>query len=99
MRRALAAVKSEHNLTRGPWCRLLLIVLLVLPLPAALDLYADAAESDEDRLRVAAGVLSDSAWSLPAPTATRRASGPDLRDPVIAGRVWLTPTDRAPPRA
>lgn len=81
------------------WCRLLLIVLLVLPLPAALDLYADAAESDENRLRVAAGVLSTSVWSLPAPTLARRAGWPDSRDPVIAGWICLTPTDRAPPRA
>ena len=81
------------------WCRLLLIVLLVLPLPAALDLYADAAESDEDRLRLATGALSDSAWALPVPTSARRAGWPDPRDPVIAGWICLTPTDRAPPRA
>ena len=37
------------------WGRLLLVVLLVLPLPAALDLYDAAAENDENRLRVAAG--------------------------------------------
>ena len=81
------------------WGRLLLIVLLVLPLPAALDLYADADDSDEDRLRLAAGALSDPAWVLPVRTSARRAGWPDPRDPVIAGWICLTPTDRAPPRA
>jgi hypothetical protein len=84
------------------WCRLLLLVLLVLlvlPLPAALDLYADDAERDENRLRIAAGVLPDSAWTLPAPVFVRRAGGPDSRDPVIVGWICLTPPDRAPPRA
>lgn len=89
------------------WCRLLLIALLVLPLLAALGVYADdgwlavfgPTESDENRLRIAAGVLSDSASTLPAPTSARRAGWPDPRDPVIAGRTCLTPPDRAPPRA
>jgi hypothetical protein len=89
------------------WCRLLLIVLLVLPVPAAIGMYADdgwmavsdPAESDETRLRIAAGVLPDSAWIPPAPTSVRRAGRPDPRDPVVAGCTCLTPTDRAPPRA
>jgi hypothetical protein len=90
------------------WCRLLLIVLLVLPVPAAaIGMYADdgwmafsdPAERDENRLRIAAGVLPDSAWILPAPRSARRAGWPDPRDPVIAGCTCLTPTDRAPPRA
>jgi hypothetical protein len=81
------------------WGRLLLVVLLLLPLPAALDLYGDAAESDENRLRVAAGVLSDSEWALSAPTSVRLAAWPDPHDPVIAGWICLTPSDRAPPRA
>lgn len=80
------------------WGRLLLVVLLVLPLPAALDLYDAAAENDENRLRVAAGVLPDSAWALPAATSARPAGWPDPRDPVIAGWICLTPSDRAPPR-
>lgn len=79
--------------------RLLMVVLLVLPIPAALDLYGDAGESDENRLRVAAGVLSDSAWALPAPPSTRPTGWPDPRDPVITGWICLTPPDRAPPRA
>lgn len=88
-------------------CRLLFIALLVLPLLAALGMcdgdgwlvVSDPAESDEDRLRIAAGVLSDFAWTLPAPTPARRAGRPDPRDPVVAGCTCLTPTDRAPPRA
>jgi hypothetical protein len=89
------------------WCRLLLIALLVLPIPAAIGMYADdgwmavsdPAESDESRLRIAAGVLPDSVWILPAPTSVRRAVPPDPHDPVVAGWTCLTPTDRAPPRA
>jgi len=82
------------------WCRLLLVaLLLVLPLPAALDLYPDDAERDENRFRIAAGVLSDPAWALPAPAPAWRAGGPDSRDPVVVGWICLTPTDRAPPRA
>lgn len=81
------------------WGRVLLVVLLVLPLPVALDLYGDAAEDDENRLRVAAGVLPDSAWALPAPTSARPAGWPDPRDPVVAGWICHTPSDRAPPRA
>jgi hypothetical protein len=81
------------------WGRLLLVVLLVLSLSEAVDLYGDAAESDENRLRVAAGVLPDSAWTLPAPTSARPAGWPDPRDPVIAGWICRTPSDRAPPRA
>ncbi len=71
------------------WCRLLLIVLLLLPIPAAIDVYADDGwmavadpdGSDEYRLRIAAGVPSDSAWILPAPTPAGRAVLPDRRDP------------------
>jgi hypothetical protein len=89
------------------WCRVLLIVLLVLPIPAALGMYgddgcmaaSDPAESDEGRLRVAAGVLSDSAWTQPAPPSVGRAGWPDPLDLVVAGWTCLTPTDRAPPRA
>ena len=89
------------------WCRLLLIVLLVLPIPAAIDLYADdgwmavsdPAESDESRLRLAAGALCGSAWTLPAPTSAERAGWPDPLDLVVTGWTCLTPTDRAPPRA
>ena len=87
------------------WCRLLVIALLVLPIPAAIGLYADDgwmavsdAESDENRLRLAAGALSDPAWIPPAPMSVRRAVRPDPRDPVVAGWTCLTPTDRAPPR-
>jgi hypothetical protein len=88
------------------WCRLLLIVLLALPIPAAIGLYADdgsmvvsdPAESDERWLRLAAGAPSDAAWILPSPLAVRRAVRPDPRDLVVAGRTCLTPTDRAPPR-
>ena len=91
----------------GRWCRLLLIVLLVLPVSAALGVYADdgwiglsdPAESDESRLRLVAGVLSDSAWAPSPPPAVRRVGGPDLRDPIVAACVCLTRTDRAPPRA
>jgi hypothetical protein len=91
----------------GPWCRLLLVVLLVLPMPAAIGLYADdggivvsdPAESDESRLRLAAGALCDSAWAPPAPTSAERAGRPDPLDLLVAGRTCLTPTDRAPPRA
>ena len=91
----------------GRWCRLVLIVLLVLPVSAALGVYADdawiglsdPAQSDETRLRLVAGVLSDSAWAPPTPTAVRRVGRSDLRDPFVAARICLTPTDRAPPRA
>jgi len=89
------------------WCRLLLVALLVLPIPAALGPYADGgwmvvsdpAESDEDRLSPAAGTLADSAGILPAPRAVWLAGGPDARDPVVTGWTCRTPTDRAPPRA
>ncbi|HJR03065.1 MAG TPA: hypothetical protein VKA83_15630 [Methylomirabilota bacterium] len=89
------------------WCRLLLIVLLVLPIPAALGMYdadgwmaaSDPAESDESWLRVAAAALSDSAWTQPAPPPAGRACWPDPLDVVVAGWTCLTPTDRAPPRA
>jgi hypothetical protein len=89
------------------WCRLLLIVLLVLPVPVAIGLSADdgwmavfdPAESDENRLRIAAGVLSDSAWILPAPTSARRAVPLAPHAPIVAGWTSLTPPDRAPPRA
>jgi hypothetical protein len=89
------------------WCRLLLVVLLALPIPATLDTAADhgwmagsdPAESDEDRLRLAAGAPSGSAWTLPAPTPARPASRQDSRAPVVARWTGLTPTDRAPPRA
>jgi hypothetical protein len=89
------------------WWRLLLIVLLVLPIPAALGMYdadgwmasSDPAESDESCLRVAAAALSDSAWTQPAPPPAGRACWPDPLDVVVAGWTCLTPTDRAPPRA
>ena len=89
------------------WCRLLLIALLVLPIPAAIGLYVDdgwmapddPTENDENRLRIAAGVLSDPTWILPAPPSPRRAVPPDPHDPVVVGWTSLTPTDRAPPRA
>ena len=89
------------------WCRLLLIAFLVLPVPAVVGMYADdggvtiadPGETDENRLRLAAGALFDPARLLPAPTAVRRAIVPDARDPVVAGWTSLTPTDRAPPRA
>jgi hypothetical protein len=89
------------------WCRLLLIALLLLPIPAAIDMYADGgwmavsdpAESDENRLRIAAGVLSDSAWILPAPAPAWRALPPDPDAPAVARWTSVTPTDRAPPRA
>ena len=89
------------------WCRLLLIVLLVLPIPAAIGMYADDGwmaladpdESDENRLRIAAGVPSGSAWILPAPTPARRAVPSDSDAPAVARWTSLTPTDRAPPRA
>jgi hypothetical protein len=89
------------------WCRLLLIALLLLPGFAVIGEYADdgwmavsdPADSDEDRLRIAAGALADAAWILPSPMSVRRALQPDLRDPVVAGRTRLTPADRAPPRA
>lgn len=95
---------------RERWCRLLLlalIALLVLPVPAAIGMYADdgwmavsdPAESDENRLRIAAGTLSDSTRTLPAPVSVRRAVPTDAHDPVVAGWTSLTPTDRAPPRA
>jgi hypothetical protein len=91
----------------GRWCRLLLIVLLVLPVSAALGVYADdgwigvsdPTESDENRLRFVAGVSSDSAWIPPAPLSVWRAGRPDSRDPIVAGWTCLTPTDRAPPLA
>ena len=89
------------------WCRLLLIALLVLPIPGALGLYvddgvvavSDSAETDENRLRIAAGVLSDPAWILPVSPSPRWVVSPDRHDPVVAGWTSLTPTDRAPPRA
>jgi hypothetical protein len=88
------------------WCRLLLIVLLVLPVSAVIGLYADdgctaaadPAESDENRLRLAAGVLSDAAWVLPAPFSVWRTVRSDPRPPVVSGWTCLTPADRAPPR-
>ena len=76
------------------WCRLLLIVLLVLPMLAVVD----PAEGDENRLRVAAGVLSDAAWVLPAPFSVWRTIRSDPRAPVVSGWTCLTPADRAPPR-
>jgi hypothetical protein len=89
------------------WCRVLLIALLLLPVSAVIDMYADdgwmavsdPAESDENRLRLAAGALADAAWILPSPMSVRRAVQPDLHDPVVTGRTCLTPADRAPPRA
>jgi len=89
------------------WCRLLLIVLLVLPVSAALGVYAadagiglsDPAQSDETRLRLVVGVLFDFAWAPPAPTAVRRVGRADLREPIVTAWICLTPTDRAPPRA
>jgi hypothetical protein len=89
------------------WCRLLLVALLVLPIPAALGPYADEGgvvvsdptESDQDRLRLAAGTLVDSAWILSAPMSVRLAGGSDARDPVVAGWACRIPADRAPPRA
>ena len=89
------------------WCRLLLIVLLVLPTPAAVGMYADdgwmavsdPAEGDENRFRVAAGALCDAGWTLPAPPSAGRAGRPAPLDLIVVGRTCLTPTDRAPPRA
>ena len=89
------------------WCRLLLVAVLVLSIPAALAPYADGgwmvvadpAESDKDRLGLAAGPLADSAWIRPAPRSVWLAGGPDTRDPVVSGWTCRTPTDRAPPRA
>jgi hypothetical protein len=88
------------------WCRLLLIVLLVLPVSAPLGVYADDGwigisdpdQSDESRLRLFATVPSDSTWVPPAPMAVRRAGRPVPGELVIAGWTCLTPTDRAPPR-
>jgi len=88
------------------WFRLLLIALLVLPILAASGVDADdgwmavsdPAESDESRLRIAAGVRSDSAWSMPAPVSVRRAVASEPDTPVVAGWTRLTPPDRAPPR-
>jgi len=88
------------------WCRLLLIVLLVLPMSATIGLcaddgwtaVADPAESDENRLRLAAGVLSDAAWVLPVPFSVWRTVRSDPRAPVVSGWTCLTPADRAPPR-
>jgi hypothetical protein len=100
-----------RSMPMGPggerWCRLLLIALLVLPIPAAIGMCADDGwmavsdpdDPDENRLRLAAGALADAAWLLPSPMSVRRAVQPDLRDPVVAGRICLTPADRAPPRA
>lgn len=89
------------------WCRLLLVALLVLSIPAALAPYADGGwmlvadpvESDEDRLDLAAGTLADSAGILPAPRLLWLAGGSDARAPVVTGWTCRTPTDRAPPRA
>ena len=91
------------------WCRLLLIVLLVLPRfrarSACTPTTAGSAVSDPDRERreparvSPRAVPSDSAWIPPAPTSAGRAGRPDPRDPVVAGWTCLTPTDRAPPRA
>jgi hypothetical protein len=89
------------------WCGLLLILLLVLPIPAGIGLYADdgwmavpdPAESDESRRRLAAGALRGSAWTLPAPTSAVRAGWPHPLDLGVAGWTCFTPTDRAPPRA
>ena len=88
------------------WCGLLLIAVLALLLPAAIVIDADGgwmavgdpAESDDDRLRLAAGTLSGPAWILPAPRSVRRMGGPDTVDPVVAGWTCRTPTGRAPPR-
>src|SRR3981189_1588099 len=88
------------------WGRLPLIVLLVLPMFAAIGLcaddgwtaVADPAESDETRLRLAAGVLSDAAWLLPVPFSVWRTVRSDPRAPVVSGWTCLTPADRAPPR-
>jgi hypothetical protein len=100
-----------QSMPMGPdgerWCRLLLVALLVLPGAAVIGMYvddggmavADLAESDESRLRIAAGVLCDCAWILPAPSSARHAGWLDARDPVIADWTCLTPPDRAPPRA
>ena len=88
------------------WCRLLLIALFALLLPAVIGTAVDdggmavydPAESDDDRIRLAAGTLSGPAWIPPAPRSVRRRSGPAARDPVVAGWTCRTPTDRAPPR-
>ena len=90
----------------GRWCRLLLIVLLVLPVSAALGVYADDGwigisdpdQDDESWLRLVAGVPSDSARVPPTPTSVRRAGRPVPGELVVAGWTCLTPTDRAPPR-
>jgi hypothetical protein len=89
------------------WCRLLLIVLVVLAMPTGSDTYADdgwmavsdAADSDESRLRIAAGALSDSSWIRSAPTCAGRVGRPDPLELVVTGRTCLTPADGAPPRA
>ena len=88
------------------WCRLLLIALFALLLAAVIGtavddgwmVVYDPAESDDDRIRLAAGSLSGPAWTLPAPRSVRRMGGADARDPVVAGWTCRTPTDRAPPR-
>ena len=88
------------------WCRLLLIALFALLLPAVIGTAVDdgwmavydPAESDDDRIRLSAGTLSGPAWILPASRSVRRMGGADARDPVVAGWTCRTPTDRAPPR-
>jgi hypothetical protein len=89
------------------WCRLLLIALLLLPIPAVLGLYADdgwtvlsdPAESDENRFRLAAGAPCDSGGMLPTPASARRVGRPEPCELVVSGWASLSPTDRAPPRA
>jgi hypothetical protein len=88
---------------RSGW--LVPLALFALLLPTALGIAVDDGVTalgdpfdDDDRLRVAAAVLSGPAWILPAPVAVRRADRSDARDPVVASWTSRTPTDRAPPR-
>lgn len=88
------------------WCRLLLIALFALVLPAAIGIAVDdgwtavyePAESDDERFHLSAGTLSGPGWILPAPRTVPRMGGPGARDPIVTGWSCRTPTDRAPPR-
>jgi hypothetical protein len=88
------------------WCRLLLVVSLILLLPAAAGFDGDdgwtaaggPGEGDDDRLRLAAGALPAPAWVPSPPPYVPLTGRPGARDAAVSRWIGLSPTDRAPPR-